>query len=126
MFKKIFAIFFLFFLSKIAHGAHFVVNSEYSIDCKKKLSRDIGGKYMIPLGLLSRGEKAEILEIRTNRRYCQGKKDELCQVEHMGLRAGRVIEMLKNEGHGPILLKLDESRIAIGRGIAMNIFVKRL
>jgi len=81
---------------------------------------------MVPLGLLSSGEKAEILEIRTNKGYCQGIKNELCQVEHMGLRPGRVIEMLNNEGHGPILLKLDESRIAIGRGIAMKIIVKRL
>jgi len=81
---------------------------------------------MIPLGLLSRGEKAEIVEIRTNRGYCNGNKNELCQAEDMGLRAGRVIEMLNNEGHGPILLKVDESRIAIGRGMAMKIIVKRL
>jgi len=81
---------------------------------------------MIPIGLLSRGEKAEIVEIRTNRGYCNGNKNELCHAEDMGLRAGRVIEMLNNEGHGPILLKVDESRIAIGRGMAMKIIVKRL
>jgi ferrous iron transport protein A len=35
-----------------------------------------------------------------------------------------MVEMLNNEGRGPILLKVDESRIAIGRGMAMKIMVK--
>lgn len=82
---------------------------------------------MAPLGLLSEGEKAEIVEIKTHRGYCHGKsKNELCHAEDMALRAGKVIEMLNNEGRGPLLLKVDESRIAIGRGMAMKIMVKRL
>jgi len=81
---------------------------------------------MMPLGLLSRGEKAEIVEIRTNRGYCNGNKNELCHAEDMGLRAGRVIEMLNNAGRGSLLVKVDESRIAIGRGIAMKIMVRRI
>lgn len=82
---------------------------------------------MAPLGLLSEGEKAEIVEIKTHRGYCHGKnKNELCHAEDMGLRIGKVIEMLNNEGRGPLLLKVDESRIAIGRGMAMKIMVRRI
>ncbi len=47
------------------------------------------------------------------------------RIEDMGIRAGKNIEMLKNPGRGPLLLKMDEARIAIGRSMAMKIFVRR-
>ncbi len=43
----------------------------------------------------------------------------------MGIRKGKSVEMLNNEGRGPLLLKVDESRIAVGRGMAMKILVRR-
>lgn len=81
---------------------------------------------MAPLGLLSRGEHAEIVEIKGQKSCVHGSsKNQLCHAEDMGLRIGKMIEMLNNEGRGPILLKVDESRIAIGRGMAMKILVRR-
>lgn len=82
---------------------------------------------MAPLGLLSEGEKAEILEIRQKKGYCHGKcKTQLCHAEEMGIRIGKTVEMLNNRGSGPLLLKIDESRIALGRGMAMKIMVRRM
>ncbi len=81
---------------------------------------------MSPLGLLSAGEKAEIMEIRGQKVCCQETaRNQICHAEDMGLRIGKLIEMLNNEGRGPILLKVDESRIAISRGIAMKIMVRK-
>lgn len=81
---------------------------------------------MTPLGLLNIGEQAEIVEIGTQKGCAHANgKNQLCHAEDMGLRVGKVIEMLNNEGRGPILLKIDESRIAIGRGMAMKIMVRR-
>ena len=81
---------------------------------------------MSPLGLLSEGEKAEVVEIRMQKGHCPGAGiNHACHAEDMGLRAGKVIEMLNNEGRGPILLKVDESRIALSRGMAMKIMVKK-
>ncbi|MBI4688743.1 MAG: ferrous iron transport protein A [Nitrospirae bacterium] len=81
---------------------------------------------MAPLGLLSRGEKAEIVEIKGQVDYGHRTgKNHLCHAEDMGLRIGKLVEMLNNEGRGPILLKVDESRIALSRGMAMKIMVKR-
>jgi len=81
---------------------------------------------MTPLGLLSRGDKAEIVEIKGQMGCCHGNsKNQLCHAEDMGLRIGKSIEMLNNKGRGPILLKVDESRIAIGRGMAMKIMARR-
>jgi ferrous iron transport protein A len=44
---------------------------------------------------------------------------------NMGLRPGKMVEIIKNNGTGPIVLKVDECRIAMGRGAAMKIYVHR-
>lgn len=87
---------------------------------------------MIPLGLLNADERAEVIEVKTGARGTAGHADTAssfrgCQdrIEDMGVRAGKIVEVLSNEGRGPILLKVDESRIAMGRGVAMKILVRR-
>lgn len=79
---------------------------------------------MMPLGLLSAGEKAVIIEVRT--RLCEGNKNLCCHIEDIGFRAGKMIQMLNNHESNPVLIKLDESRIAVDRRIAMRIFVKKI
>jgi len=74
---------------------------------------------MFPLGLLSPGEQADIVSIRENP---DGKCE--CRVEEMGLRVGKTVEMLAS-GSGPVLLRVDESRIALARGLAMKIMVEK-
>jgi ferrous iron transport protein A len=82
---------------------------------------------MAPLGLLSRGDKAEIVEIKGQKGHCYSSgKNLLCRAEDMGLRAGKTVEILTNEGRGTLLVKIDESRIAIGRGMAMKIMVRKI
>jgi ferrous iron transport protein A len=73
---------------------------------------------MIPLGLLAVGEVGEIVAVT-------GVPDSHCatRAEDMGLRAGRRVEMLSN-GTGAVLVKVDESRIAVDRGVAMRIRVR--
>ncbi|MBI1921732.1 MAG: ferrous iron transport protein A [Geobacter sp.] len=84
---------------------------------------------MIPLGLLSPGEQGEIVEVRLGKPHCtcstrEDREKSDVRVEDMGLRPGKHVEMLNNGG-GPILVKVDESRIAIARGMAMKIMVRR-
>ncbi|KQC10385.1 MAG: hypothetical protein APR62_01910 [Smithella sp. SDB] len=43
----------------------------------------------------------------------------------MGLRPGKKVEMITNSGTGPLVLRIDECRIAMGRGAAMKIYVRR-
>lgn len=90
----------------------------------------------MPLELLSPGERGEITEIR----HCGGcagncspsghgrqaghhHKSTATRAEEMGLRVGKRIEVLKNDGK-LLLLLVDEARIAIDRKIARNISVK--
>jgi ferrous iron transport protein A len=70
---------------------------------------------VMPLGLLSDGEAAEIVGLGN------GPLD--ARAEDMGLRAGKRVEVLANAG-GPVLVKVDETRIAVARGLAMRITVR--
>jgi ferrous iron transport protein A len=87
---------------------------------------------MMPLALLSPGEDAEIVTIRVHEEnktccgQCNGEKHKKSdnRIEELGLRAGKVISMLNNGT--PILLKIDEARIAIDRALAMKIMVRRV
>lgn len=83
---------------------------------------------MIPLGLLSAGENGEIVEIVLGKAGSASAQSELeksaVRVEDLGLRIGKHVEMLTNGGN-TILLRVDESRIAIARRMAMKIMVRR-
>ncbi|MHB0916067.1 MAG: FeoA family protein [Thermoleophilia bacterium] len=81
---------------------------------------------MVPIGLLSVGEKGEVCQPG------QTQADSGCgcipqgahaRLEDLGLRHGQAVEMLNNDGRGPILVRVDNSRIAMDRGIAMKILV---
>jgi len=81
---------------------------------------------MMPLGLLDPGELGEIAALKSRKSSCCGGcAGEEGRIEEMGLRIGKTVEMLNNGGGGPVLLKVDESRIAVDRGMAMKIMVRR-
>ncbi len=81
---------------------------------------------MMPLGLLGPGEQGEILAVRLHKADCCGGCGGTSgRVEEMGLRIGKTVVMLTNGG-GPVLVKVDESRIAVDRGMAMKIMVREV
>jgi ferrous iron transport protein A len=73
---------------------------------------------MFPLVLLTEGEIGEIVGVAAGGGSCASRAEE------MGLRVGRRVQMLNN-GAGPVLVKVDESRIAVDRGVAMRIKVRK-
>lgn len=84
---------------------------------------------MIPLGLLSAGENGEIVEIMLSKTDGAGGclsdlEKSMIRVEDLGIRIGKHVEMLTNGGN-TVLLRVDESRIAIARRMAMKIMVRR-
>jgi ferrous iron transport protein A len=94
---------------------------------------------MMTLGLLSPGEKCEIVEVKHcggcggnchsgdhkhDHNHSHGKHGKTeTRAEEMGLRVGKRVEMLKNDGN-LLLLLIDEARIAIDRRMAMKIMVR--
>jgi len=107
---------------------------------------------MSPLALLNEGETGEIVDRdagmghghhhgqshshrhghtgccgRCDACSCHGIKHQASEhLTNMGLRPGKKVEMLTNKGTGPLVLRLDECRIAMGRGAAMKIYVMRI
>lgn len=73
---------------------------------------------MVPLGLLGIGERAEVMDVLSE-------KHPGTRMEDMGFRTGKIVEMLNNAGRGPVLVKIDEARLALGRGTAMKVLVRR-
>jgi ferrous iron transport protein A len=78
---------------------------------------------MVPLGLLHAGEAGEIVTMRLADARREERRSD-CRAEDMGLRAGKRVEMLHNCA-GAVLVKVDDARIAIDRGVAMRIVVRR-
>lgn len=86
---------------------------------------------MLPLGLLAPGERAEVVELMQEKKSCQhcrcrgGDPHGFCRLGDMGLRVGKTVEVLHAGGAGALLVKVDEARIAMNRGVAMKIKVRR-
>ncbi len=78
---------------------------------------------MVPLGLLSDGESGEIVRVRGAAGSSHRAMGDV-HAEDMGLRVGKRVEVLANGG-GPVLVRVGESRIAVGRRMAMRIVVRR-
>jgi ferrous iron transport protein A len=74
---------------------------------------------MLPLGLLAEGESGEIVSVAAGPHA-----EVVCRAEDLGLRIGKVVRMLAN-GAGPVLVKVDEARIAVDRGVALRIKVRK-
>ena len=94
---------------------------------------------MMPLELLIPGERGEITEVR-HCGACGGgchrhehhheqshahhkHKATATRAEEMGLRVGKMVKVLKNDGN-LLLLQVDEARIAIDRSMARTINVR--
>ncbi|MFO7444730.1 MAG: FeoA family protein [Ignavibacteriaceae bacterium] len=78
-----------------------------------------------PLSFLNEGEQAEIVELRKFSNTVSNQNNSLLRLDEMGIRSGRIVEMLNNSNSNSVLIKVDNSRLALSRKIAMKIFVRR-
>lgn len=76
---------------------------------------------MMPVAMLSPGEHAEVTRLGGDGPTCE--ESALGRASDLGLRCGQRVEMLSNTGSGPLLLKVDNTRIAIGRSLARHVLV---
>jgi ferrous iron transport protein A len=72
---------------------------------------------MMPLGLVSGGQSVTIQDIRGGMKLHQRLRD-------LGLNRGATVRVIKNDAPGPLILAVKEdSRLALGRGMAFHILV---
>lgn len=86
---------------------------------------------MMSLVHLNKGEKGKITEVANNKAQGGSSRLEECprsegRAVELGLRLGKTIEVLQKGKFGPMLVKVDETRIALGYGLASKIMVKKI
>lgn len=71
---------------------------------------------MIPLALVSPGEEVRLVAFRGGFRMRKRLAD-------LGLNIGMTLRVIQRTSHGPLVLAVKDSRLAIGRGMAHHIMV---
>ncbi len=92
---------------------------------------------MIPLGMLEKGAQAVVAEIVKGRRHHPDHAGHSYHahrerhgfdgdyLERLGIRPGAKIEVVENDLRGPLIVRVGDKRMAIGRGISMKVLARR-
>lgn len=72
---------------------------------------------MMTLAMASPGEEVRLTAIHGGQRMRKRLAD-------LGLNIGMTVRVLQHNGHGPLLLAVKDSRLALGRGIAHKVRVE--
>jgi len=73
---------------------------------------------LVPLDELHSREEGAVVEVR-------GGKGFACRLAPLGFTPGVPLTMVQNYGHGPLIVRVRDTRIALGRGEAAKIIVQR-
>ena len=73
---------------------------------------------VVPLSVLSTGEQGVVIELAGGRRL-------LGRMTSLGFTPGAMVTVLQNFGRGPIIVRVRDARIALGRGEAGRVYVRR-
>lgn len=72
----------------------------------------------VPLSQLANDEQGVLSELR-------GGSGFISRLATLGFTPGTPLTMVQNYGHGPVIVRVRDARIALGRGEAEKILVKR-
>jgi Fe2+ transport system protein FeoA len=72
----------------------------------------------IPLNTLGKGEHAYVYSLPGGRAVSN-------RLVSLGFTPGVALDMVQNYGHGPLIVALRGTRVALGRGEAAKILVRR-
>lgn len=78
-------------------------------------SAETGGT---PLSVLQPGEQGVVVAM-------DGGRGLLCRMTALGFTPGTEVTVLQNYGRGPLIARVRDARIALGRGEADRIFVRK-
>ena len=85
---------------------------------------------MMPLSQMKEGMTGKIAGIQNESCHHQGQqRDEnhhhgAIRLKEMGFYEGQQITVAQNRGKGPLVIKLQDSRMVLGRGLAMKILIR--
>lgn len=73
---------------------------------------------LVPLSALKPGEQGVVAKILCGRNL-------LCRITSLGFTPGAKVTMVQNYGHGPLIVQVRGARVALGRGEAGKLYVRR-
>lgn len=84
---------------------------------------------MNTLGDMYEGFTGEITGVVNERRCQKGQSSGVnhngaAKLREMGFYKGQKVSVLQNKGNGPLVIKLQDTRLMLGRGLAMKILIK--
>ncbi len=84
---------------------------------------------MNTLSEMHEGVTGEITGVINEGRHRNGRKRGLnhngaAKLCEMGFYEGQQITVVKNKGNGPLVIKLQDTRMILGRGLAMKILIR--
>ena len=72
----------------------------------------------IPLTQLAPGEQSTVAELRGGRSF-------VSRLATLGFTPGALLTVVQNYGRGPIIVRVRNTRIALGRGEALKVQVRK-
>jgi ferrous iron transport protein A len=72
----------------------------------------------VPLSALRTGGQGKVVQL-------QGGRGLLSRMASLGFTPGAEVTVLQNFGRGPLIVRVRDARVALGRGEAAKIFVRR-
>ena len=85
----------------------------------QKEDKGLDKEEILPLSMINSQEKVKIIKLHGGRHFIH-------RLICMGLNIGDTVEVISNDFQGPFLLKIKDTRIGIGHGLAHRIYVKRI
>ena len=76
------------------------------------------GNGSVPLSILRTGEQGVVAAM-------SGGQELLCRMTSLGFTPGAEVTVVQNYGRGPLIARVRDARIALGRGEAGKIYVYR-
>ena len=86
--------------------------------CSELPPPPLPGKGSVPLSDLHTGEQGVVATMA-------GGKGLLCRMTSLGFTPGTEVTVVQNYGRGPLIARVRDARIALGRGEAGKIYVHR-
>jgi ferrous iron transport protein A len=76
-------------------------------------------RHVVGLGAVRNGESVQITRMEGGHQF-------LSRLASLGFTPGAWVQVVQNYGHGPIIVSLRDTRVALGRGEAEKILVGQL
>lgn len=76
------------------------------------------GSMCIPLNAIGIGKRVEVNNLEGGESMCK-------KLMEMGMNTGAIMQMIKNDT-GALIVKIGETRLVLGRGMAQKVMVKEI